>query len=414
MAITYPAAYSSVQGDGGNGGLAITTDTTPVTDDILVVCLLANANGDTFTPPGGWTEAIVGDNSIATTGGQIRAWYLADPAASTTYTWTVGTSTRRSIVGQLVRGVDNASIVDVKGSLQNGPGANHTPPSLTSTVANVGVVDFIGLRQFSPDTANFTVPASGLTWTEQKDVQGADSNNNCRLACGTAVAGAAGALSTATWSSADVNEDTIIIRIAFKPAAAGGTVTGTAVAALGASAGTSAGTPTVLGTASKVLASPAATAIGTPTVLGTAAAALPRAVGTAAGLPTVLGAAVKAFAGPAGVAIGLRTVSGAAVAALGRLTGAAGAPVAGVGAGALSGLSGHASGTGVTPAVTTPGGGWSTMLFIMEENRRIVRELQMTPPVACPRDGWPLREGADGELRCAFDGWIWDGTLPAR
>jgi hypothetical protein len=107
-------------------------------------------------------------------------------------------------------------------------------------------------------------------------------------------------------------------------------------------------------------------------------------------------------------------VLGTAVAALGALTGAAGAPVAGAGTGALGGLTGSASGTGVTPVAATPGGGWSTMLFIMEENRRIVRELQMTPPVACPRDGWPLREDANGELRCAFDGWVWDGTLPAR
>lgn len=218
MAITYPASYSSVQGDGGNNGLAITTDTTPDADDILVVGMCVNGNADTITPPGGWTEATVGDNSIASTGGQIRAWYLVDPADSTTYTWTVGTSTRRSIVGVLVRGVDNTTPVDVKGSLQNAPGTNHTPPSLTTTVDNAGVVDFIGLRQFAPDTANFTVPASGLTWTEQKDVQGADSNNNIRLACGTAVAGAAGALSTAVWTSADPNEDTIIIRVAFKPA----------------------------------------------------------------------------------------------------------------------------------------------------------------------------------------------------
>lgn len=219
MAITFPASYSSVQGDGGNNGLAITTGTEPDADDVLVVGMCVNANGDTITPPGGWTEATVGDNSIATAGGQIRAWYLVDPADSTTYTWTVGTSTRRSIVGVLCRGVDNTTPVDVKGSLQSAPGANHTPPSLTSTVDNVGVVDICGLRQFSPDTANWTVPASGLTWTEQKDVQGADSNNNIRLALGTAVAGAAGALSTTVWTQSDVNEDSIIIRVALKPAA---------------------------------------------------------------------------------------------------------------------------------------------------------------------------------------------------
>lgn len=220
---TFVKAYTSVQGDGGNVGLAVTTDTDPTAGDHLVVCLCVNANADTLTPPGGWTEATVGDNSIATGGGQIRAWYLKDPADSTTYTWTVGSSSRRSIVGLLIRGADGTTFVNVKGSLQSVPGANHTPPSLTTDAADCLVIDFIGLRQFAPDTADFTPPASGLTWTERADIQGADGNNNIRLAAATAPAAAAGALSTATWTSADVFEETIIIRIAVN-AAAGGAV----------------------------------------------------------------------------------------------------------------------------------------------------------------------------------------------
>lgn len=30
-------------------------------------------------------------------------------------------------------------------------------------------------------------------------------------------------------------------------------------------------------------------------------------------------------------------------------------------------------------------------------------------PTDCPNDGEPLRTGPDGELRCPFDGWSWDG-----
>lgn len=284
MAITFPAAYSSVQGDGGNNGLAITTGTETEADDVLVVGMCVNGNADTITPPGGWTEATVGDNSIATTGGQIRAWYLVDPADSTTYTWTVGTSTRRSIVGVLCRGVDNTTPIDVKGSNQSGPGTNHTPPSLTSTVDNVGVVDIIGLRQFSPDTANWTVPASGLTWTEQKDVQGADSNNNIRLALGTAVAGAAGALSTAVWTQSDVFEDSIDIRIALKPAAGGGTdatVTPSTVAAVASvpSATVSTGSTVTPAVVAAVAAVPTAT-------VSTGSTVTPGSVAAVAAVPT--------------------------------------------------------------------------------------------------------------------------------
>lgn len=407
MAITYPAAYSSVQGDGGNGGLAITTDTTPDTDDILVVCMLANANGDTLTAPGGWTEATVGDNSIATTGGQIRAWYLADPADSTTYTWTVGTSTRRSIVGQLVRGVDNTSIIDVKGSLQNGPGANHTPPSLTTTVANAGVVDFIGLRQFAPDVAGFTVPASGLTFTERADVQGADSNNNCRLACGTAVAGAAGALSTATWASDDVNEDTIVIRIAFKPAAAGGTVTGTGAGALGALAGTAIGVPTVTAALVAALGGGTASASGIPTVIGTAARNFGALAGAAAATVTHPGVLAAPLGALAGSAAGTKTVAGTASATLGGVSAHGGVGVSGTGASSLSGLTAGARGSVAVVGQPDRGRGWYDLLDILNRNRQYAAEQDVIDraPTYCPNDQVTLRTGPDGSLYCPFDGY---------
>jgi len=38
------------------------------------------------------------------------------------------------------------------------------------------------------------------------------------------------------------------------------------------------------------------------------------------------------------------------------------------------------------------------------------------PPRACPNDGTPLVPGADGTLRCTFDGWEYprDWVRPAR
>lgn len=219
---TVVASYTSVQGDGGNVGLAITTDGTPAAGDYLVVGQGVNANADTLTPPGGWTEATVGDNVVTTSGGQLRVWYLKNPAASTTYTWTVSTSTRRSIIGALVRGADGTTFIDVKGSLETAPGATHTAPSVTTTGTDRLVVDFAFHRQFAPDAAGWTPPASGLTWTKHADVEGVDSNNNIRLAVGSATAASAGAVSTAGWTATDVFEDSLILRIAVIPAVAGG------------------------------------------------------------------------------------------------------------------------------------------------------------------------------------------------
>lgn len=215
------AVYSSVQGDGGNSGNGVTTDGNPTTNDYLVVCLCGAANADAMTPPVGWAEITVPDNSIAIGGGAIRAYWLKNPATATTYTWTLS-SGRRSAVGLLVRAADGTTLVDVASSLQSVPGANHTPPAITTAGNDRLIIDFAGLRQFSPDTAGWTVPASGLTWTEQADVQGADSNNNIRLAAGTATAATTGAVSTAVWTQTDVNEESIIIRIAITPASAGG------------------------------------------------------------------------------------------------------------------------------------------------------------------------------------------------
>lgn len=270
---TVEAVYTSVQGDGGNVGKAVTTDGSPTTDDYLVVCICGSANADAQTPPGGWTEATVPDNSIATGGGAIRAFYLKNPAASTTYTWT-SSSGRSSIIGLLIRGADGTTFINQKSSLQSAPGANHTPPSVTTSGGGGSdylIIDFAGLRQFSPDVADWTVPAAGLTWTERADIQGADGNNNIRLAAGTAAQSSAGAVPTNVWTQSDVFEDSIIIRLAINAAAGGGgtqNLTGTGIAS-GEAFGAGTVTPGVVTLSGTGIASAEAFGAGTVTTLTT-------------------------------------------------------------------------------------------------------------------------------------------------
>jgi hypothetical protein len=54
--------------------------------------------------------------------------------------------------------------------------------------------------------------------------------------------------------------------------------------------------------------------------------------------------------------------------------------------------------------------GWYGLLDILHQQREAVEEWRDSEPVACPHDGTPLMQDPEGNLRCEFDGWIWDGT----
>lgn len=220
MVASITAIMTSVQGDGGNLGKAVTTPASGiVANDYLLVCELGAANADAMTPPAGWSTIALPDTSIATGGGAIQAWFLKDPAPSTTYSWT-SSSGRASIIGLLVNGADATTLINIASSLESAFGTNHAPPAITTTVPNCLIVGFAGMRCFAPDVSNWTVPAS---WTEIADIQGADGNNNCRLAAGTFTQVSAGAVPTTVWTNTDANEEAIIIYVAIQPAAGGGT-----------------------------------------------------------------------------------------------------------------------------------------------------------------------------------------------
>lgn len=48
---------------------------------------------------------------------------------------------------------------------------------------------------------------------------------------------------------------------------------------------------------------------------------------------------------------------------------------------------------------------WESLLAIEQEARQMAAEDAARPPVACPNDGEPLRQGANGVTYCPFDGW---------
>jgi hypothetical protein len=226
------ATYKSFQSDGGNDGKGVTTGTV-VAGDYLVLCVGSSSNADVISAPGTgtWEEITVSDNLITTSGGQERAYICKDPASTTAYNCTM-TGGRRSAVGHLVRGAIAppgagsflSTVVDVKGSLESVAGSSHAPPALTTTGADRLVLDFPMFRQFNPDVAAWTVPASGMTWTKapSTDAIGLDGNNNVDLGSGWAVQASAGALSTTAWTNSDTFEPAMIIRVAIIPAAGGG------------------------------------------------------------------------------------------------------------------------------------------------------------------------------------------------
>jgi len=52
---------------------------------------------------------------------------------------------------------------------------------------------------------------------------------------------------------------------------------------------------------------------------------------------------------------------------------------------------------------------WEQVAVIMQENRRVVREEQREPPVACPFDGTPLEIRADGVRNCPMGNYTYTG-----
>lgn len=55
------------------------------------------------------------------------------------------------------------------------------------------------------------------------------------------------------------------------------------------------------------------------------------------------------------------------------------------------------------------GGSWDQLGSIFAQAIAEREADDAADPVACPNDGEPLRADTSGNLRCPFDGWVWDG-----
>jgi hypothetical protein len=429
------ASGSTTQSDGGGDGKSFTTPAGPTfqSGDRLLVFVGSSSNADTIAAPGTgtWTEVDpTGDKVVTTSGGQLRAFEGAGIAASTAYAFTLSGG-RRSLGWLLLRDTDSgATIVDVASSLESAAGATHAPPSVVPTASAELAVDCIMFRQFNPDTSTCSPPASGLTWTEQLDFRGADSNNNVQIAVNTATAGSSGvAVSTAPLNTDDPFEPALVMRVLIKSAAGGATnlnVGGAAATVAAANVGVSAALAAGPGA---VAAAAASVTLNARPAAGSGAVAAAAANATLTPRPAPGSAAVGAAA--AGVTMSARPAAAAAAAGLaaGGITLAAAAGVAGaavgVGAGDITLTTSGATSLTVGNAMISVGafdirleggsivaaetGSWNGLLAILNDIRQETAQQLAMPPTACPRCGEPL-EAARGVLHCRFDGWT-DGDV---
>ena len=201
-------SYSSVQGDGGNDGSAITTDLLPMAGDLLVVCVTDSQSATPPTPPSGWTQITIPDTDQSTNF-ENYIYVNTSPAVSTTYTWTL-TGGRRTIIGALLRGVDPT--FDVVSSLETVTATTHLSPTLTTTGVSRKLLAFLVLRSF-PTCAWTPFTANG--WREVVQRVGADGVTNMQVSLQVKDVPVAGAYSDTFTCAA--SEPAIIVLLAAQP-----------------------------------------------------------------------------------------------------------------------------------------------------------------------------------------------------
>lgn len=379
-----------------NAAKQFTTPSGVTGTNSLLVFVGSSLNADTISPPGTgtWAEVLLPDNTITSSGGQVRCYECLIPASSTVYAWTIGSS-RWSIGWVLLDGADlsGPSMVDVASSLESAAAGTHAPPALGGgglpSAANEAVIDCLTFRQFNPDASSCTPPATGLSWTELLDFRGSDtggSGQNVQMAVNYAVAGAANtAISTAPLNTVDVFEPAMVVRVVIKSAAAAGGPVALAGTAAAAAAGTGS-----LRTARPLTAksTAAATVTGAARVARAVAGRAPAAAHAAGTLRAARPLAGKATA--AASAAGSLTVTGPAVVALaGTVTAASHA----TGAAATSRpLTGRASAAAAFTGALTVGTPFTPALVGVDGYA-----------TATTTDGASCATGHDGTLNAAQD-----------
>lgn len=165
------AQYSSFQGDGGNDGSAVTTGATQPGDQLFVT--VADSQSNTApTPPAGWTEVSVSDTDQGTNF-ENHFYLLNNPAASTTYTWTV-VGGRRTITGLLIRG----GVYENGDTLETATSTSHLSPTVVSQGPDRLAVAMLVNRSFP--TCTWTENQAG-SWDERVQTVGGDGVTNMQV-----------------------------------------------------------------------------------------------------------------------------------------------------------------------------------------------------------------------------------------
>ncbi len=338
-----------------NTGSTVTTASfTPPTGAVLVaVAFHDTASGNTTNTSvvtgGGLTWTIRATRNRADAGGQNGHVQVSTAVVASSASMTV-TTTGTNCLGPV-----GVYVFVMTGADTTTPFDDLDEASNTSGVVSIGMVTVTDQAWGFLAVTDWNVAAAMTAGTSQTAVlsTGIGAGPDVRIFIGrqNAVTSPAGAVTMSTGSPSTGNTNNAIAW-AVKPAAGGGgSVTGTAVAALGGLAGTAAGVPTTFGTAAGNLGAAAATASGTPTTFGTAASTLGAAAAAAVGTRTVLGIAVAPLGQLAAAAFGRRQTSGAASSALGVLTATAsgGRQATGTAGAPLGALTAAAAGTVRTP-----------------------------------------------------------------
>lgn len=203
--------FSSVQSDGLGNGSAITTART-YAGDRLIVAVTDSQSTTPPTKPGGWNDITLPDNSSGTNF-EVFLYELINPAAQTTYTWTV-TGGRRTIIGALVRGASTTTLLDEADSLETASSTSHASPSVVTLGPNRAILAFNVLRGFPTSAWS---QASG--WLEYVQRVGGDATTNMQVSLQARTAPTATTYSD-TFTCA-TSEPAIIVLLAAIPATGG-------------------------------------------------------------------------------------------------------------------------------------------------------------------------------------------------
>lgn len=138
--MTAPAfrSVASTASTGVDETITVTKPSGTVDNDILLAQVYTEPNGQTITPPAGWTAIATIDN----TGGLRTGWYYKRAASEgADYTWTAtGSTWLGAAIAAYSRCITSGSPIDVAGAGDTGSDTSPAAAAVTTTVADTLIV----------------------------------------------------------------------------------------------------------------------------------------------------------------------------------------------------------------------------------------------------------------------------------